>query len=169
MGQEFMNRQAAATFLPGLWACGESTVMGTGTPAVTISGISAATALLRSRGLPEYRARPSAGQYVRIIPRGTPGNRPRPAFADSDRCQWCESSPCRAACPAGIDVMGIMRRLEADNLVGARGLLREAANGGSFPCASCAGRPCLSVCARHEVDGRPVPTPELLAALEAGG
>jgi len=167
MGQELMNRQEATTFLPGLWACGESTVMGTGTPAVTISGISAATALLRSRGLPEYRARTFERQYVRIIPRGTPGNRPRPAFAESARCQWCEATPCRETCPAGIDVMGIMRRLEADNLVGARARLREAASEGSFPCVSCAGRPCLSVCARHEVDGRPVPIPDLLSALES--
>jgi prolycopene isomerase len=165
MGQELMNRQAATTFLPSLWACGESTVMGTGTPAVTISGISAATALLRSRGLPEYRARPSERQYVRVIPRGTPGNRPLPAFAGSVLCQWCETSPCRAACPAGIDVMGIMRRIEADNLDGARKRLREAMSGGAYPCASCAQRPCLSVCSRREVDERPVPIPELLSEL----
>ena len=63
MGQELMKRQAAATFLPGLYMCGESTVMGTGSPAVTISAISAADLILRSRGLPEYRNRPMPRQF----------------------------------------------------------------------------------------------------------
>ncbi len=164
MGQELMNRQAAATFLPGLWACGESTVMGTGTPAVTISGISAADALLRSKGIAEYRPRPFDRQYVRVIPRGTPGNRPRPAFAEAACCQWCEVAPCRAACPAGIDVMGVMRRLEADNARGALKRLRGT-DAAFLSCSSCASRPCLEVCSSREADGRPVPIPDLLAAL----
>lgn len=171
MGQELMRRQAAATFLPGLYMCGESTVMGTGSPAVTISGISAADLILRAAGLPEYRNRRAAREYVRVIPRGAEGNRPtRAAFRDAALCQWCENPPCQEACPAGIDIMGIMRRLEADNEAGAARLLREAmgqAGSGAprLPCPSCAARPCLKVCARLSFSDNPIPIPALLGAL----
>lgn len=167
LGQELMKRQTAATFLPGLYMCGESTVMGTGTPAVTISGISAADLVLRELGLPEYRNHPFKSQRVRIIPRGERGNPVADkAFAASASCQWCEAEPCRRACPVGIDVMGIMRRLEANNILGARRLLREASPHGGA-CVRCDKKPCLAVCGHAEVDGTSLPIPELLAALEA--
>lgn len=164
MGQELLNRQHAATFVPGLYMCGESTVMGTGTPAVTISGISAADLVLRGRGLPEYRNRPSDRERVHIIPRGKAGNRSRdPRFADAALCQWCETAPCRAVCPSGIDIMGIMRRLEATNVDGARKKLAET--DARFPsCAACEGKPCLAACTRGSF-AEHVPIPSLLAAL----
>ena len=166
MGQELMNRQHAKTFIPGLYMCGESTVMGTGTPAVTISGISAADVVLRARGLPEYRNHPAERERVHIIPRGRPGNRPSdPHFADAALCQWCETPPCRRVCPAGIDIMGIMRRLEATNVDGARKRLVET--DARFPsCATCAGKPCLAACSRGSF-AESVPIPSLLAALAA--
>ena len=167
MGQELMNRQRAATFLPGLYMCGESTVMGTGTPAVTISGISAADLVLRARGLPEYRARPMERHYVRVIPRGQAGNRPeRPETIEAARCRWCEDAPCREACPSRIDVMGIMRRLEAGNRPGAARRLRESSDRPGR-CAACEGRPCLKACRRSEMDA-PLAIPTVLAGLEGG-
>ena len=164
MGQELMNRQHAATFIPGLYMCGESTVMGTGTPAVTISGISAADLVLRRRGLREYRNHPADRERVHVIPRGRPGNRPSdPRFADAALCQWCETSPCRKVCPSGIDIMGIMRRLEATNVDGARKRLVET--DARFPsCAACAGKPCLAACSRGSFAGS-VPIPALLTVL----
>lgn len=162
MGQELMNRQRAATFLPGLYMCGESTVMGTGTPAVTISGISAADAILRAKGLAEYRNRKAAREYVRIIPKGRAGNRAEnPTFQAASLCQWCEYPPCREACPADIDIMGIMRRLEAGNEAGAARRLEA----GALPCLACEGKPCLKVCRRLSFAEKPVPIPELLGAL----
>ncbi|MBN1921156.1 MAG: FAD-dependent oxidoreductase [Anaerolineae bacterium] len=166
MGQELLHRQPATTFLPGLFACGESTVMGTGTPAVTISGISAADVVLRSRGMPEYRNRPAKKQYVRIIPRGERGNLPRsPVFYPAALCQWCEGAPCARVCPAGIDIRGILRRLEADNIEGARKRLQETSVSPSA-CAHCEGRPCLVACTRNGFDNAPVPIPNLLIASE---
>jgi prolycopene isomerase len=53
IGQELMRRPHAVTRWPGLFLAGESTVMGTGTPAVTVSGISAAAVALRERGMKE--------------------------------------------------------------------------------------------------------------------
>jgi prolycopene isomerase len=167
MGQELLNRQHAVTFLPGLVACGESTVMGTGTPAVTISGISAADVVLRSRGLPEYRNRTFDTQFVRIIPTGQEGNRQAdPAFRSAALCQWCEDIPCQKACPSGIDIMGIMRRIEADNIAGAHKRLLDT-DTRYFGCASCPGTPCLGVCKRTSFAGAPVPIPALLTALNA--
>jgi prolycopene isomerase len=172
MGQELMKRQTAETFLAGLTMCGESTVMGTGTPAVTISGISAADLILRRRGLKEYRNRASAKQYVKIIPKGQAGNRQLdPAFAAASLCQWCEGSPCSKVCPKGIDIMGIMRRLEAGNILGAARKLREASSrreapsAGRAPCSGCAGKPCLAACSRLDFDDKSVPIAELLIAL----
>lgn len=167
MGQELLKRQGAATFLPGLSMCGESTVMGTGTPAVTISGISAAEIVLRSRGMEGYRNRPVTRQYVRIIPKGSRGNvQERPEYRDAALCQWCEAAPCRAACPSGIDVSGILRRLEAGNRYGAARRLREADPAGKC-CSRCASKPCLSVCSRAEFASAPVPIAALLSALDA--
>jgi prolycopene isomerase len=164
MGQELMNRQTAKTFISGLWACGESTVMGTGTPAVTISGISAADVILRSRGLPEYRNHPTVRHYVHVIPRGRVGNRPKDGtFSETSRCQWCEKAPCSRVCPSQIDVMGIMRRLEADNILGAARRLREAAAPGT--CAACHDRPCRQACRRGEIDDA-LPIDTILSALD---
>jgi prolycopene isomerase len=167
MGQELLKRQKAATFLPGLFMCGESTVMGTGTPAVTISGISAADALLRSRKMEEYRNRPMERQYVRIIPKGSRGNVPKRAeYRDAALCQWCEAAPCRAACPLKIDISGVMRRLEAGNLYGAARRLRAADPAGGC-CSRCAAKPCLAACSRTEYADDPVPIAALLTALDA--
>jgi len=164
MGQELMNRQTARTFITGLWACGESTVMGTGTPAVTISGISAADVILRSRGLPEYRNHPTVRHYVHVIPHGRAGNRPKEGiFPAASRCQWCEDSPCSRVCPLHIDVMGIMRRLEADNIPGAARRLRETAAPGT--CATCRDRPCRQACRRGEID-EALPIDTILSTLD---
>jgi NADPH-dependent glutamate synthase beta subunit-like oxidoreductase len=40
-------------------------------------------------------------------------------------CEYCERPGCTAACPAGIDMRNVMRRLEAGNMAGAARLLRE--------------------------------------------
>lgn len=166
MGQELMKRQKASTFLPGLFMCDESTVMGTGTPAVSISGISAASLVLRRRGMEEYRNRPMERQYVRIIHKGTAGNvQARPEYREAALCQWCERAPCRAACPSAIDVPGIMRRLEAGNYPGAARALKSAVPGGA--CPRCEAKPCLAVCARRGFAGAPVPIDMLLGHLDA--
>ena len=41
--------------------------MGTGTPAVTVSGISAANIALRDRGMTEYRWRPGQRNFVTVV------------------------------------------------------------------------------------------------------
>jgi prolycopene isomerase len=129
MGQHLIFRQGARGPIPGLYFAGESTTMGTGTPAVTVSGISAANRILRALGLEPFSTARSGGLAVRRIPAGQRGNLPA---TDSGRlaarCRWCEAPRCVAACPCKLDVPGIMRRLEAGNLFGA---VRAAASAAS--------------------------------------
>lgn len=121
MGQHLIFRPRARTPLPGLYLAGEGTVMGTGTPAVTVSGVSAANAILRDFGLEPYQSGIAEGGAVRVIPRMQPGNVPAtPVARAASQCQWCEDAPCRVACPASYDIPGVMRRMEAGNRLGAR-------------------------------------------------
>lgn len=169
MGQHLMFRPGARTKVPGLYLAGEGTVMGTGTPAVTVSGISAANALLRDWGLEAYTSSPPRGGFVRTIPRGRPGNLPpTQAGREAAACQWCEKAPCALACPAHLDIPGLMRRLEAGNALGAGRILAEAGR----PCLACpaarnGGGPCEEVCVGWSFAGKAVPIRSILT--EAGG
>ncbi len=170
MGQEMMRRQRARTPVKGLFACGESTVMGTGTPAVTISAISAADMVLREAGLPEYRAHPQERNYVRIIPRGERGNAMgRPELAGALDCQWCEKPECMRACPAGIDLPNLMRRIYCSNFEGAWRLSLPRAEGAEAgpPCLSCPAF-CEAPCTLRDLAGRPVPIKRTIIALHRG-
>lgn len=184
MGQELLHRPHASTRWPNLFLCGESTVMGTGSPAVTISGISAANMVLRRRGLEEYSWRP--GQRNMVVQRSARhlNGEPRPhvvrANAISDPvqlelhdqaalCQWCEGQPCVLACPAGLDIRGILRRVEMGNLVGAQRVL--ASHGGdALPCMVCISpaqaAPCEGRCLRLSFDSRPVPIRRVMLRLD---
>lgn len=188
MGQHLIFRPSAHSPRAGLYLAGEGTVMGTGTPAVTVSGISAANAILRDLGLPDYRAGIVEGQYVRIIPRGTRGNVPTTALGiEANKCQWCEDPPCGIACPLGLDIPGIMRRLEAGNLAGAAKALHEGqkAEGRNSGCAGCTAAchdaaeegerpesacpPCEAACTRRVFAGSSVAIAATLEALEKNG
>ena len=132
MGQHMLKRQRTRTRWRSLLCCGESTVMGTGTPTVTISGIAAANAVLRARGLEPFAWRPGMLDQVRDVPprasqdvadpRDAPGGVDRPLLHDAARrCLFCEHPSCNRSLPS-LDVPGIMRRAYVGNLVGARRL-----------------------------------------------
>jgi len=169
IGQELMRRPHAKTRWPGLYLCGESTVMGTGTPAVTISGISAADVVLRDRGMPEYRYYPGQKNVV-TVREGPVPRRPAPtsAPATASLCQWCEVPACRVACPSRIDIRGVLRRMEMENFDGAARRLRET-GGEPLACPSCPGRPCARACLRTKFAGSPVPIVDNLAWLAQRG
>jgi NADPH-dependent glutamate synthase beta subunit-like oxidoreductase len=133
MGQELMNRLHARGEIADLYHCGDSTVMGVGISATTISGVGAANIVLRDLGMPEYAPRPFDRQQVHLVDPSpwTPLPGPEvpldPAVAArlARECQLCEDAPCVTACPASIDVPGFLRRIEAGNLVGAAQVIRD--------------------------------------------
>jgi len=165
MGQELMRRPHAKTRWPGLYLAGESTVMGTGTPAVTVSGVSAADMVLRERGMREYRYYPGQKNLVTVV-EGPVARRPEPRTPPdtASLCQWCETHFCRTACPAAIDIRGILRRMEVGNFLGARRLLSSP-----LPCRECPSRPCESACYRTSFAGSPVPIAANLEWLASSG
>ena len=40
-------------------------------------------------------------------------------------CQWCLESNCMVGCPAGVDASNFMRRIEANNFIGAARTIRQ--------------------------------------------
>jgi hypothetical protein len=132
IGQELTKRLHAKTDWPGLYACGDSTTLGMGTPAVVASGFGAANVILREIGKEEYSSRCFEDDHVHYI-QESPGievpeggvSSPVNARLVARECQICESQPCRAACPAGTDIAGVIRRIEAGNYAGAARLIRE--------------------------------------------
>jgi hypothetical protein len=133
IGQQLMKRLHAQSDWPNLFLCGDSTVMGMGTPAVTVSGIGAANLVLRAAGKTEYGRREFERQRVHIV-KGRPlaqlpdpGETLDPARAMrlARECQYCEAPGCTRACPAGNDMRNVMRRIEAGNIAGAARALRQ--------------------------------------------
>jgi prolycopene isomerase len=132
IGQELTKRLHAKTDWIGLYACGDSTTMGMGTPAVVASGFGAANIILRELSKEEYHNKRFEKQYVNYIgsnpkprrPKKIKGN-PENARLIARECQHCENQPCKAECPAGIDIAGFIRRIEAGNFTSAAKLIRE--------------------------------------------
>lgn len=129
MGQHMLNRLHIRTEFAGLYCCGESTVMGTGTPTVSISGITAANAVLRSRGMEDFKYSEGMKNYVREIkaPYALPTELNPDGMAalkhKAARCDYCETPGCMHEC--GLDIRGINRRLAVGNLAGAKKLLEQ--------------------------------------------
>lgn len=156
LGQHMLKRQHCKTEVENLYCCGEGTVMGTGTPAVTASGIAAANLILRERHEKEYGKEEEKDNYVTIV---------KPPYRDeihvSSRqevnelakkvsgCQFCEKPSCEAACPFAIPIESINRRLAVGNIVGSKKLLgRDVIDA----CIHCQERSCESACIRRELE-----------------
>ncbi len=131
MGQHMFRRLHINSEFTGLYYCGESTIMGTGTPTVTVSGISAANALLKELGMEEFKYREGMKDYVRehapgavVVqdeePKGDITELARLAW----RCEFCEHPACMAG--IGLDIRGINRRLAVGNVCGANKLAKAS-------------------------------------------
>jgi prolycopene isomerase len=179
IGQQLMKRLHTASDWPNLYLCGDSTVMGMGTPSVTVSGIGAANRVLRAAGLPEYCRRDFERQRVHIVkgrpldPLPVPGEPIDVAAAArlARECQYCEAPGCTRSCPSGNDMRNVMRRVEAGNLAGAARALRQTnplAETCAWLCRPCPS--CESSCLRLRFADGPVRLAELEAWVcrEAG-
>ena len=100
--------------------------MGTGTPTVTTSGISAANAVLKKRGLEPFVYQKDQKNFVRVVERPFTRERlyesePEPqktVMQQAMRCRFCEHPTCSAG--SGTDIPGVMRRVAVGNFIGAR-------------------------------------------------
>ncbi len=166
LGQDMMNRPSARTEFQHLYLVGDSTVMGIGVLPATISGVGAANAVLKELGEPLYWRREHEEQRIHIgkgkvlserIARDEPITHASQAIRLARDCNHCEKPACVAACPAKIDLVGFLRRVEAGNFEGAAEQMREM-----NPLAETCGtacpseRYCEAACIHNQIDGRPV-------------
>ncbi|NCB02107.1 MAG: NAD(P)/FAD-dependent oxidoreductase [Spirochaetia bacterium] len=184
IGQDLLNRHHAQGEWDSFYFVGESTVMGTGSPAVTISGISAANLILRKMKEKEFRYNEHTKERVKLYEHSGPslrkeGNRVIPSLnaIKEDKlilmhdkatlCQWCISMPCVNACPAKYEIVHIMRKLESGNILGAKKALTLDGKT-TLACKDCDSL-CEKVCVAQEIHGKVVPIKQLNEMITAYG
>ncbi len=165
LGQHMFKRQHISTRWDSLFCCGESTVMGTGTPTVTVSGISAANAILKRRKMQPYLYEKEQKQFVNQI---DPPYTREQLFGDmrftenkikakASHCLFCEDPHCSKE----LDIRGIMRRVMVGNVVGAKRLVEKQDATGEIL------QTCEKLCIQNEQTGKPVPIREVVAYLQS--
>ncbi len=131
LGQHLLKRLHTRSEWPNLFYCGESTVMGTGTPAVTVSGIAAANAVLRKRGLETFVYKKDRKNYVKLQEKpfsrkdlySNYPEKTRRVMLKASECLFCERPNCMQA--TDLNIRGIMRRVMVGNFTGAARLAGE--------------------------------------------
>lgn len=126
LGQHMFKRLHTRTEWDNFFCCGESTVMGTGTPTVTTAGISAANAVLKKNGEKIFEYKPNITNYVNMLKipvnkedlYSTYGELEKDIMTKASRCQYCEKPSCSGK--SDFDIRGIMRRVTVGNFVGAK-------------------------------------------------
>lgn len=165
LGQHMFRRLHTRTEWDTLFCCGESTVMGTGTPTVTTSGLSAANAVLKKRGLAPFVYEKDRPNFVRQLPRPFTkamlyANEPEPRrglMQAAMRCRFCERPTCCSE--TGVDVPGILRRVAVGNFKGAKkALLAHPAEEGALAAME-------PLCVRTLEGGKAVEISRVLDAL----
>ena len=136
LGQHMFKRLHIRTEWDNLFCCGESTVMGTGTPTVTTSGLTAANALLKKLGGEPYVYRKDMVNQVRLVEKPYTRDRMYEGYGEAQRevmqkamhCRFCEKPTCTGGDPT--DVRGIMRRVAVGNFIGAEKAWKKAETDG---------------------------------------
>ncbi len=126
LGQHMFYRLHIRTEWDNLFCCGESTVMGTGTPTVTTSGLTAANVLLKKLGKETFAYRNGMKNYVNIVDKPFTSDQlfqeydapTRQVMCNAMRCRFCEHPLCTNG--DTTDIRGIMRRVACGNFAGAR-------------------------------------------------
>jgi prolycopene isomerase len=126
LGQHMFRRLHTRSEWDNLFCCGESTVMGTGTPTVTTSGLSAANALLKKLGLQPFVYQQDMKNYVRIVEKPFTEQMLYDTYPEQEQkimrlarqCRFCEKPSCTNG--SSTDVRGMMRRVASGNFVGAK-------------------------------------------------
>jgi len=126
LGQHMFKRWHTRSEWKNLFYCGESTAMGTGTPTVTISGLTAANTILRKYGKEPFVYDKNQKNYVRMVPHpyrdidryGTDTEELKRIKLKASRCEYCLHPTCMKK--TTVDVPSIMRRVTVGNFVGAK-------------------------------------------------
>jgi len=144
LGQHMLHRMHTRSEWDNLFCCGESTVMGTGTPTVTTSGISAANAVLKKLKLEQFKYQTNMKNYVRVVDKSFRAEslyerypeEMRAIMREASRCQYCENPQCSTN--TDCDIRGIMRRVTVGNIAGAEKLAKQFFTTGRLSKASLA-------------------------------
>ena len=132
LGQHMLHRLHTKSEWDNLFCCGESTVMGTGTPTVTISGLSAANAVLKKLNLEPFKYQANMKNFVRVLDKPFMpeslycgySEEMRTIMCKASRCQYCETPQCSRN--THFDIRGIMRRVTVGNFAGAKKLAKQS-------------------------------------------
>ena len=133
LGQHLFKRQHIKSKWSNLVCAGESTVMGTGTPTVTTSGISAANVILKQLNLEPFVYQKNQTNYVNIVEKPVTFDNlyshieqpKREIMFKAMKCQFCEHPLCSKG--TLIDIRGIMRRAAVGNMIGAKKIYNQEA------------------------------------------
>jgi prolycopene isomerase len=166
LGQHMFKRLHIRSEWDNLFCCGESTVMGTGTPAVTTSGLSAANAILKKKGLKPFVYTPEMKQYVRIVEAPYTAEclfegyleEEKKIMQKASRCLFCEHPLCNEE--LHFDIRGIMRRVNVGNFTGAWNLASDYANERALLAA------CELRCVQNGLAGNPVEIADVVQYLK---
>ncbi len=126
LGQHILKRLHTRTEWKNLLCCGESTVMGTGTPTVTTSGLTAANLLLKRMGKKPYVYSKDMKDYINFTEKPftasmmymSHSKEEKEVMRKALRCLQCEHPSC--ADGDKTDIPGIMRRVAVSNFKGAK-------------------------------------------------
>ena len=125
IGQHMFNRLHVKSDWESLFCCGESCTMGTGSPAVTVSGISAANTILKKYGKKQFLNRKGMKSFINLIDKPVTTNKLHSRNSEDEKgiillaseCLFCEKPECMIE--FDLDIRGIMRRVAVGNFYGA--------------------------------------------------
>ena len=123
LGQHMFKRLKTRTEWDNLFCCGESTVMGTGTPTVTTSGLTAANVLLKKLGKEPFVYQSGMKNFVRMVEKPFTAEmlyenydeNEKNVMREAMRCRLCEHPSCTKG--NNTDIRGIMRRIAVGNFL----------------------------------------------------